>query len=158
MNARAFIRLVACLALCFAVAALGSLATTPKIPTWYAGLVKPAFTPPNSVFPIAWTVLYALMALSLWRLWEAPASPDRGRALALFGAQLAVNLAWSWVFFGAQSIIGGLIVVLALDALVLAALLASWRVDRSAGVALLPYLGWILFATTLNAAILRLNS
>lgn len=158
MNARSFIRLAGCLGLSFAVAALGSLATTPKIPTWYAGLVKPSFTPPNSVFPIAWIILYALMALSLWRLWEATASPDRSRALALSGAQLAVNLAWSWVFFGAQSLAGGLIVILALDALMLAALLASWQVDRIAGVALLPYLGWILFATTLNAAILQLNS
>ena len=158
MKARSIIRLVACLALCFGVAALGSLATTPKIPTWYAGLIKPSFTPPNSVFPVAWTILYALMALSLWRLWEAPASLDRSRAFALSGAQLVANLSWSWVFFGAQSIGGGLVAILALDALVLAALLVSWRVDRIASAALAPYLGWILFATALNAAIWRLNA
>lgn len=155
---RKWVALAVLLALVFAVSAFGSYFTLPKIPTWYAGLVKPSFTPPNAVFPVAWTILYALMALSLWRLWEARTSPARSRAFALSGAQLVVNLSWSWVFFGAQSIGGGLATILALDALVLAALLASWRVDRIAGASLAPYLGWILFATALNAAIWRLNA
>lgn len=151
------LRLVACFALCFAVAALGALATTPKIPTWYAALNKPSFTPPNYVFPIAWNILYALMAISLWRLWQSRPDELRSKAIALFLLQLAVNLAWSWIFFGAESLRGGLVTILALDALVLWTIVAAWRVDRFAAVLLLPYLLWIGYATALNAGIARLN-
>ena len=152
------LRLAACFALCFAVAAAGALATTPKIPTWYAALNKPSFTPPNSVFPVVWSILYALMALSLWRLWQAAPDGERPRAIALFLMQLAVNLAWSWIFFGAESIRGGLSTILALDALVLMTIFAAWKVDRFAANLLLPYLLWIGYATVLNAEIARLNS
>lgn len=151
------LRLVACFALCFAVAAAGALATAPKIPTWYAALNKPAFTPPNSVFPVVWSILYALMALLLWRLWQAAPGSERSRAIALFLMQLAVNLAWSWIFFGAESIRGGLSTILALDALVLMTIFAAWQVDRFAASLLLPYLLWIGYATALNAGIAGLN-
>jgi len=151
------LRLLACFALCFAVAALGSVATMPKIAGWYASLNKPAFTPPNYVFPIAWNILYALMAISLWRLWQAPPDELRKRAIILFLLQLAVNLAWSWIFFGAESIRGGLSTLLALDALVLMTIYAAWKVDRFAASLLLPYLLWIGYATALNVEIARLN-
>lgn len=151
-------RLLACLALCFAIAALGALATTPKIPGWYAGLTKPAFTPPNYLFPVVWNILYAMMAVSLWRLWESPRNELRNRAVTLFLLQLAANLAWSWIFFGAESIRGGLFTILALDLLVAWTILAAWRVDRIAAALLLPYLLWIGYATALNAEIVRLNS
>jgi benzodiazapine receptor len=152
------IRLVLCFALCFAVAGLGTLATTPKIATWYVNLNKPSFTPPNYVFPIAWNILYALMAISLWRLWQTPASSARNRAIALFLLQLAVNLAWSWVFFAAEAIRGGLVTIVILDLLVAWTIYAAWKVDRFAASLLLPYLLWIGYATALNAEIVRLNS
>lgn len=152
------LRLVACFALCFAVAAAGALVTTPKIPGWYATLHKPSFTPPNHVFPIAWNILYALMAISLWRLWQAAPGNERSRAIALFLMQLAVNLAWSWIFFGAESIRGGLSTILALDVLVVMTIFAAWKADRFAAALLLPYLCWIGYATVLNAEIARLNS
>lgn len=156
---RSILRLIACVALCFAVAWLGSLATMPKIATWYASLNKPSFTPPNYVFPTAWNILYALMAFSLWRLWQAiPRDEFRKRAIALFLMQLAVNLAWSWIFFGAESTRGGLTAILALDVLVAMTILAAWKVDRFAASLLLPYLVWIGYATALNAEIVRLNS
>ncbi len=151
------LRLAASFALCFAVAWLGSIATTPKIPTWYAALNKPSFTPPDLVFPVVWNILYAMMALALWRLWEAPRDELRNRAIALFLMQLAVNLAWSWIFFGAESIRGALSVILALDVLLAMTILAAWRVDRFAAGLLLPYLLWIGYATALNAEIARLN-
>ncbi|MCW5681866.1 MAG: tryptophan-rich sensory protein [Xanthobacteraceae bacterium] len=151
-------RLLACLALCFAIAALGALATTPKIPGWYTGLTKPAFTPPNYLFPIVWNILYAMMAVSLWRLWQSPRGDLRNRAVTLFLLQLAVNLAWSWIFFGAESIRGGLVAILALDLLVAWTIFAAWRVDRIAAALLLPYLLWIGYATALNAEIVRLNA
>lgn len=153
-----FVRLLLCFALCFAVAALGALATMPKIAGWYAALNKPSFTPPNYVFPIAWNILYALMAISLWRLWQSAESETRNRAITLFLLQLAVNLAWSWIFFGAESIHGGLATILALDALVIWAIYAAWQVDRIAAALLLPYLLWIGYATALTAGIVRLNT
>jgi tryptophan-rich sensory protein len=155
---RSILRLLASFALCFAVAWLGSLVTMPKIPTWYASLNKPFFTPPNYVFPIVWNILYALMAFSLWRLWQAPNDEMRKRAIMLFLMQLAVNLAWSWIFFGAESVRGALSTILALDVLVVMTILAAWKVDRFAASLLLPYLLWIGYATALNAGIAQLNS
>jgi len=156
---RSILRLIACFALCFAVAWLGSVATMPKIATWYAALNKPSFTPPNYVFPIAWNILYALMAISLWRLWQArPRDEMRKNAITLFLFQLLLNLTWSWVFFGAESIRGGLGVIALLDILVVRVIFAAWKVDRFAASLLLPYLLWIGYATALNAEIVRLNS
>lgn len=152
------LRLAATFALCFAIAWLGALVTTPKIATWYAALNKPFFTPPNYVFPIAWNILYALMAISLWRLWQSQESELRNRAITLFLLQLAVNLAWSWLFFGAESLRGGLVTIIALDALVIWTIYVAWRVDRIAAALLLPYLFWIGYATALNAGIVRLNT
>jgi tryptophan-rich sensory protein len=154
---RSILRLIACFALCFAVAWLGSVATMPKIAGWYASLNKPSFTPPNYAFPIAWNILYALMAISLWRLWQARHDEMRKRAIALFLLQLTVNLAWSWIFFSAESIRGGLATIVTLDILVAGTIYAAWKVDRFAASLLLPYLLWIGYATALNAGIWRLN-
>lgn len=155
---RSILKLVACFVLCFFVAWLGSVATMAKIPSWYANLSKPSFTPPNYVFPIVWNILYALMAISLWRLLQSHAGTLRNRAIALFLLQLAVNLAWSWIFFGAESIRGGLATILVLDALVAWTIFAAWKVDRFAAALLLPYLAWIGYASALNFEIFRLNT
>jgi translocator protein len=138
------------------IAATGSWITLPKIPTWYAGLTKPAFTPPNAVFGPAWTVLYCLMAVAAWRISIAP-TRDRQPALALFVAQLLVNALWSPVFFGFEAPRLGLAVVLALVVLVAATVFAFWRIERLAGWLLVPYLAWVGYACALNAAIVALN-
>ena len=141
-----------------AVSLLGSWATLPSIPTWYAGLEKPPLNPPNGVFGPVWTTLYALMAFAIWRVLSAhPAMPGRGRAVALFFVQLALNGLWSWSFFAAHSPAAGLVNILVLDALVIATILMFSRVDRLAAWCLAPYLAWIGFATYLNAGILVLN-
>ncbi len=155
---RSILRLVFCLVLCLGVGALGALATAPKIPVWYAALNKPSFTPPNYIFPIVWNILYVLMALSLWRLWQSQRDERQRHAMALFLLQLAVNLAWSWIFFGAESLRGGLATILVLDALVLWTIVAAWRVDRFAAALLLPYLLWIGYASVLTFEIVRLNT
>ena len=137
---------------------LGSMATTPNIPTWYAGLEKPSFNPPNSIFPIVWTALYVLMAVAAWLVWRAPASPPQRRAaLVLYFVQLAVNVAWSFAFFGAQSPLAGLVVIAVLIVAIVATVLAFRRISGLAAVLLLPYLAWVAFATVLNAAIYALN-
>lgn len=141
-----------------AVGVAGSLVTGPNIPDWYAGLDKPGFTPPNWAFPVAWTLLYALMALSLWRILSLPKeSPARSGAVAMFFVQLALNCLWSFAFFGAHSPVAGLIVILALVVAILATMRAFRPLDRMAALLLAPYLAWVLFATALNGAIWQMN-
>lgn len=152
------LRLVACFALVALVSLLGAAVTYPAIPSWYAGLEKPAWTPPNSVFPVVWTALYALMAVALWRLWDrAPESPARIRAIGLFLIQLALNAAWSPVFFGLHAVWAGLVVILALLVALAAALRAALQADEVAPWLLVPYLLWVAYAATLNGAIAALN-
>lgn len=158
MKPLSYFRLFLCVALTLAVAAVGSFATAPKIPTWYAGLAKPAFTPPNAVFPIAWTILYVLMAVALWRLWDRNApSPQRRTALILFFVQLALNALWSPVFFEMEAIGPGLVVILLLWVTIAATIWASARIDRIAAWLLAPYLLWVSYASVLNATILAMN-
>lgn len=141
-----------------AVSVAGSWATLPNIPGWYAGLAKPPLTPPNAVFGPIWTILYALMAFASWRVLSAhPAMPGRGRAVALFFVQLALNGLWSWSFFAAHSPGAGLVNILALDVAVLATIVLFSRVDRLAAWCLVPYAAWTAYATYLNAAIWYLN-
>jgi benzodiazapine receptor len=140
-------------------AALGSLATLPNIPTWYAGLAKPWFTPPNGVFSPVWTILYALMAYSVWRILTLPdRAPGRHGALAAFFVQLALNAAWSWAFFGLHSPLAGLVVIAVLLAMILVTVRRFWSLDRLAAALLVPYAVWVAFATVLNAAIWHLNA
>lgn len=157
---RSVLRLVACIGLMAAVSGVGGAVTAPQITGWYATLPKPGFTPPDAVFPIAWTALYTLMALSLWRLWDhAPQGRARTLALRLFLLQLALNFIWSPVFFAFHAVWLALLVVVALLVAVAATMGAAWRVDRLAGALLAPYLAWIAFASLLNAAIaVRLGS
>ncbi len=153
------LRLFASFALCFAVAAAGAYVTRPEISTWYGTLAKPAWTPPPWVFPVAWNILYALMAISLWRLWERARehAVGAGRALGLFLVQLALNAAWSPVFFGLHAILTGLTIIIALSIVLAATILAAHRVDRLSAWLLVPYLAWLLYATSLNAGIAVLN-
>jgi tryptophan-rich sensory protein len=151
-------RLVLCLLLCVGVGIIGSVVTGPEIPVWYAGLSKPPWTPPSVAFPVAWSILYFLMALSLWRLWDrAPVSPTRTTAIRLFVVQLALNAAWSPVFFGWHGIRAALVIIIVLLIAIAATLIAAFRADRPAGWLLVPYLAWVAFATTLNAGIVALN-
>lgn len=140
-----------------AVAVAGRLATAPHLASWYAGLDKPGFTPPDGVFAPAWATLYLLMGLALWRVLRQAPAPARQRALVLFFAQLALNAAWPWMFFAANSPQLGLINVGLQLGLVVAAVAACWRVDRLAGLCLVPLAAWVAFALALNLAIWRLN-
>lgn len=142
--------------------AIGSLATGSNIEGWYATIRKPSFNPPNWVFPVAWTILYTMIAVSLWRLLGArPVAGPTGRAwwlaLAAFLMQLALNAAWTPVFFAAHAIGAGLVVSFAMLTAILWTIRLSWRFDRLAAWLLVPYAAWVAFATLLNAAIWQLN-
>jgi len=124
---------------------------------WFAALVKPGLYPPPIAFPVVWTALYILMGLAAALVGAARGAAGRGGALALFALQLALNLAWTPVFFGLHKIAAALVVLFALDLAVLLTLVLFWRVRHWAGWLLLPYLAWICFATVLNWQILDLN-
>ena len=145
------------LGLVFAISALGSFVTLPKIPGWYGSLIKPSFNPPPWVFGPVWSVLYLLMAVAAWRIWLRPASEPRRAALIWFYVQLALNAAWSPVFFGLQQPRLALVVIVALFVSVAFALYRFFAIDRLAGWMLVPYLVWVGFASVLNGSIAALN-
>ncbi len=135
----------------FAVAGLGSLATADNVDGWYATADKPAFNPPNWVFGPVWTILYIAMAVAAWLVWR------RRGDLRLWWVQLALNLAWTPVFFAGQWLWPALVVIIALDVAVALTLVMFWRTSRPAGLLFVPYLAWVLFATALNLAIAVAN-
>jgi len=156
-DARPWLVLIGFLAATAAVAAIGGLATAPGVDGWYAEAERPAYSPPNAVFGPVWTLLYAAMAVAAWLVWRADHTPARRRALGLWWAQLAVNLAWTPVFFAAEWLWAGLAVIVTLDVLVALTVVTAWRVSRPAALLLAPYLAWVLYATALNAGVAYLN-
>ncbi len=141
-----------------AASAVGQLATYPNLAPWYAGLLKPSFNPPNWVFAPVWTILYALMAFAVWRILRLPeASAARRLALTLFFIQLALNAAWSWMFFGANNPLLGVINIVPQLFFIFVTVVAFYRLDRIAAWCLLPLAAWVTFASVLNVAIWRLN-
>jgi translocator protein len=155
--ARDALGLAGALGLCLGFVALNGAVTRTSVGTWYRELAKPAFTPPDAVFPAAGGALFFLMGVALWRVWRLPASAARGRALLLFAAQLGLNLLWSCLFFGLRSPALALAEVAALWAAILGTAVSFWRLDRAAGALLVPYLAWVAFAAVLNGAIVGLN-
>lgn len=152
---RSWAGLLGWLALSYAAAALGALASA-QAGAFYLQLAKPAWAPPPGVFGPVWTALYGLMGVAAWWVWRSESRPRR-LALALFVAQLAANTLWSWLFF--QWRLGGWAFadILLLDLLVVATLAAFWRVHRGAALLLVPYLAWIAFATALTWAVWQAN-
>jgi benzodiazapine receptor len=140
--------------LSFGTAALGGIAAAGAFPSWYPTLDKPSWTPPVFVFGPTWTLLYALIAGAGWLAWRRSHSR---RGPLLFLLQLALNLAWPWLFFAARRLDLAFAVLTLLWITVLALILVSRRVSRLAGLLLLPYLAWLSFAWALNLAIWRMN-
>jgi tryptophan-rich sensory protein len=149
---------VAWLVLCLGVGAVGALFTAPQIEGWYASLNKPFFNPPDWIFAPVWTLLYAMMAVAAWRIQVGAADEEtRKRAILAFLGQLGLNAIWSPVFFGLHSPPLALFVIVALLSALALTVVVFFRIDRLAGWLLVPYLAWVAFAATLNAAIVALN-
>jgi len=151
------VALVLFVALCLGIGALGASVTATSVDTWYAGLVKPSFNPPDEVFGPVWTVLYVLMGVAAWRVWRSADRDTTRGPLTLFALQLAINLGWTVVFFGLHKIASAVATIVVLDVAVLVTMLAFRAVDRLAALLMLPYVAWVAFATVLNVAIWRLN-
>lgn len=147
--------LVGFLALTLGVGVFAGLVTEPNVLSWYPALTKPSFNPPNWVFAPVWTTLYILMAIAGWRVWRI--TDFDSRALLFWAAQLVLNFAWSFIFFGAHEIGLALIEIAALWLMVLLTMIAFFGIDRIAGWLFVPYLAWVSFAAALNGAIHQLN-
>lgn len=142
------------LAVAFVAAGIGAVASI-DAPSFYAQLAKPAWAPPAGVFGPVWTTLYTLMGIAAWLVWRS--GGDRRTALALFVVQLAANALWSWLFFGWHLGAAAAIEVLVLLGLIVATIVAFWRVHRGAALLLVPYLLWVAFASALTWSVWRAN-
>ncbi len=121
---------------------------------WYDGLQKPSWTPPNWLFPVAWTTLYLCIAFAASRVAGVAGS---GYAMGFFALQIALNTLWTPIFFGLRRMGGGMLVLVFLWLAVAATLVAFWRIDLIAGLLFIPYLVWVTVAGALNWAVWRLN-
>ena len=124
---------------------------------WFAALEKPSFMPPDAAFGIVWPILYALLGIALAMILAEPPSARRTTGLTLFFIQMVLNFAWSPLFFAAHDIVLAKYVIFAMAVIAAAAAGQFWRLKRSAGLLMVPYLAWLVFAATLNATIEQLN-
>lgn len=148
--------LIGWLAVSFAASGVGAIASL-TAGEFYTQLVRPDWAPPPSVFGPVWTVLYALMGVAAWLVWRRGGFGANRTALVLFLAQLSLNALWSWLFFAWHQGAWAFADILLLWVLIVATLVAFWRVRVLAGVLFVPYLLWVGFAAALNYSVWRLN-
>lgn len=141
----------------YAASFIGLQGTFRGIQSLYPALKKPAWTPPDWVFGPVWTILYALIGVAAWKIWQTEASPNRTRALVFWWTQLILNALWPWLFFAWGKLLFAFIGIVLLLAAVATALAYGLRVDRKGASLMIPYLAWTAFATALNFAIWRMN-
>lgn len=150
--------LVFAILVCEAAGAVGAVFTASAVGSWYTTLVRPEFAPPNWVFGPVWTTLYALMGIAAYLVWRHGWNRKNvRRALGVFAVQLALNAAWSPLFFGLHNPGAALIDIVLLWCAILATIVVFARISRTAACLLVPYLAWVTFATYLNYAIWTLN-
>jgi translocator protein len=140
-----------------AAGAIGSLATIPNITTWYAALDKPWLNPPNWVFGPVWTTLYVLMGISLYLVWTSSAKANKRNAYLFFAAQLMLNALWSLTFFGLHMPWLGVVIIVLLLLAISGTIRTFWKFSHAASWLLVPYIGWVSFATYLTVAIAIIN-
>jgi len=151
-------KLIASLLAVFLVAAIGSIFTTSSIPTWYAGLQKPIFTPPDWLFAPAWTVLYILMAVAAFLVWrQGLRTLGVKGALLAYLVQLVLNILWSVIFFGLKSPLFGMVVILLLWFGIIVTTARFFWISRAAAWLMMPYVLWATFASALNIGVFVLN-
>jgi benzodiazapine receptor len=148
------------LLVCLATGAVGAAWTSLSLGDWYATLRKPPWTPPNGLFGPVWTTMYVMMAVAAWLVWRSGSRHGRDRRLPVlvFAIQLALNAAWSGLFFGLRSPGSALVDIALLWCAIAATVLVFARRSRMAAALLVPYLAWVSFATALNWAIWRMNA
>lgn len=151
-------KLIGCIAIAETAGIIGSLFTLPSIPTWYAGLTKPALAPPNWIFGPVWTTLFALMGVAAFLVWRKGIDrTDVKVALGIFLGQLVLNTLWSIIFFGFQNPGGAFIEIIFLWVAIIATIIACTKVSKPAAWLLVPYILWVSFAAYLNYSLWILN-
>lgn len=153
---RKFLSYLIPILICFALGIIASLFQQSSIENWYPFLNKPAITPPNWFFPVAWGTIYLLSGISAGLIWNR-GGIDRRNILTLWGVQQFFNFTWSIVFFALRSPLMGLINIVILDALVIWYAIRTWKVVRASSILFWPYLAWLVLATYLNVYILIFN-
>ena len=136
---------------------IGGIATYTSKEPWYSSLTKSSFNPPDWVFAPIWITLYILMGIAAWRIWRKSRPKLITTSLAVFYAQLVLNLLWSYLFFGIQRIDLALLEIFVLLIVIMANTVLFWRLDRLAGICFLPYVAWVAYAMILNTSIWILN-
>lgn len=152
------IMLLVFVVVCLAAGRLGAAITEPALESWYRGLAKPAWTPPDIVFPVAWSLLFLAMGIAAWLVWKSAERGELRLPLTLFFGQLVINVLWSFAFFGQRNPFLGMVTLAALFLAVILTTIAFSRVSRVAGWLFLPYLLWLGYAGALNYAIWRMNA
>jgi translocator protein len=158
MSGMDIIKLIVSIVACEGAGGIGAIFTTRAIPAWYAGLKKPTFTPPNSVFGPIWITLYLLMGIAVFLVWrEGLGQEGVTIAFVIFWAQLVLNILWSVIFFGLKSLFGGMVMILLLWIAILINIIAFFGVSPLAGSLLIPYIIWVSIAANLNVQVWKLN-
>jgi tryptophan-rich sensory protein len=153
-----WIGLIAFVVVCLGAGGFGAMATTPEIDGWYKTLAKPSWNPPDRVFGPVWTTLFVLMGVAAWLVWLQGGFKAAAKPLSLFSVQLALNVAWSWIFFGLHQPGWAFLEIVVLWLAIAATTIAFYRCSKVAGWLLVPYLAWVSFAGVLNFAIWRMNA
>jgi len=143
---------------CFLAAGVGSAFTAPAIPTWYTTLNKPFFSPPSWLFAPVWTILYFLMGVSLYLIWNTKENnKDKKKSYLFFATQLTLNTLWSIIFFGLKNPTLAFVEIIFLWIAIFVTIKSFLKINKRAGQLLFPYLAWVSFATLLNLAVALLN-
>lgn len=152
------VKLICSVFVCLLTGFLGSFLTMDSISTWYADLSKPSFTPPDWAFGVVWPILYVMMGISAFLIWNKGIGSKQARvALGLFILQLILNSLWTPIFFGLNMMALALVEIVLLWVAILITIFAFWRISKTAAYLLIPYILWVSFAIVLNAALWYLN-
>jgi tryptophan-rich sensory protein len=158
MSKTDLLKLILSIVICQAAGFIGSLFTSRSIPTWYAGLKRPSFAPPNWVFSPVWITLFVLMGISLYLVWRMlPKGENVRTAIILFAVQIVLNMLWSIIFFGLQSPFAAFVEIIFLWMAILLTIIVFFRVSTIAAALLIPYILWVSFAAVLNFFFWKLN-
>ncbi len=154
-----YIRLIVSIVLCQSAGMIAAILTAQSVQTWYPTLLKPSFNPPNWLFGPVWIVLYLMMGIALYLVWQRSSTGQNVQtAVIFFIIQLVLNAAWSLIFFGLQSPFWAFVEIVVLWVAILITIILFWEISRTASYLLVPYILWVTFAAILNFSIWRLNA
>ncbi len=158
MKTNNFLKLLLFIGVCQVAGLIGSIFTINAIPNWYATLVKPSFSPPNYLFGPVWTILYTLMGVSVYLIYQKRSKNNKSiDAINIFGLQLFLNSLWSIIFFGAKLPSLAFVEIVILWGIIIWTIIKFYKINKTASYLLIPYLLWVTFASALNLAIVLLN-